>query len=791
MMATNRREGVGARVLRKEDARFLTGRGRYADDMRVEGAGHAAFVRSPYPHAKIRAIRFDQLEGAPGFIAAFHGEDLGAAGVKPIGIEFTPVGVDGKEIMVPSRWPLARERVRYVGEPVAVVLAETLRLAQDFAEQVVVDYEELPAVIDAAAAVTHGATVLWDAAARNVAVEMQYGNREAADHAFASAVHVVTLDLINNRLTVNPIEPRVAIATIDPASDRYTLYATHQNPFQLRTQLSEILNLSEKRLRVISEDMGGGFGVKGPMYPEEAVVLWACHRLGRAVRWTCLRSEAFLSDAHARDHVTHIEMACDADGRFLAIRVRDIANLGAYVSTFGAGPPIVAQAVLACGPYRIGAVDGRVRMVFTNTVPTDAYRGAGRPENTFMIERLVDCVACDLGIEPAELRRRNLITPEQIPYRTPLGRVYDSGDFPRNLALALEAIDYASFAARAEAVRSRGRLSGIGLSCFIEHSGMGPSGLLMSRGVRFGSYESAHVRLEPGGGAIVYTGTHSHGQGLETALAQLVAERLGIPIADIDVRHGDTSQLAYGRGTVGSRSLLAGGAAIAVALDKIETKARRIAAHLIECAESDLTFADGRFTVSGTDRAVSLAEVTRAAYFPLRYPLQELEPGLEEIAYWDPISVASPNGCHACEVEIDPETGSLAITRFIAVHDFGSIVNPIIVAGQVHGGVAQGIGQAKLEACHYDITSGQLFTGSFTDYAMPRAHDLPPIEALDNPHPTPSNPLGVKGCGEAGAIGSPPAVVNAAVAALAGFGVRHLDMPLTSESIWRALGRHR
>ena len=788
---TPRRDGIGASVRRKEDFRFLTGRGRYTDDLLLPEQGYAAFVRSPHAHAEIRAIDSSAALSSPGVIAVFTGEDLLRDGVGELELEFTPRNHDGRPMFVPPRRPLAVARARYVGEPVAVVIAATPMGAKDAAEMVEVAYEELPAVIDPARAVDEDSPGIWSGAQHNVACEVRYGDREAAQRAFSAAAHVVSLELVNNRLAGNPIEPRAAIAAFDPGAGNYTLYASHQTPFPLRTQLCATLRLPEHRLRVVSHDVGGGFGIKGPTFPEEATILWASGRVRRPVKWCCDRNEAFLSDAHARDHVTRIEMACDGQGRFLAIRVRDIANLGAYVSSYGAGPPIVAQAVLSAGPYRTGAVDGRVQMVFTNTVPTDAYRGSGRPENTYMLERLVDCVARELKISPVDLRRRNLISREELPWKTPLGRVYDSGDYPKNLELALEAVDYNGFEGRRREAKARGRLRGIGVSTFIEHSGMGPSDIIMAKGARFGAYESAQVRLNGSGGVTVYTGTHSHGQGLETTLAQLVVDRLGIPLEDVEVRHGDTDDLGHGRGTVGSRSLLSGGAAIEAALDKIETKGKRIAAHLLECASTDIEFDAGQFTVIGTDRSVSIREVAKLAYFPSRFPLCDLEPGLDEGAYWDPKAVASPNGCHICEVEIDPDTGRLTIVRFVTVHDFGNIVNPMIVEGQVHGAVAQGLGQAVLEHCVYDQASGQLLTGSFADYCMPRADDMPSFDTVFNGYPCPTNPLGVKGCGESGTIGSPPALVNAAVDAVSELGIRHLDMPLTPDKLWREISARR
>ena len=778
-------QGIGAAVRRKEDYRFLTGRGRFTDDLQFPDQLYAAFVRSPYAHAEIRGIDASGALASPGVIAVFSGGDLVRDGVGDLELDYTPHNFDGRPLIVPPRMPLAVGRSRYAGEPVALVIAESPLGAKDAAELIDVTYDELPCVIDLAQAGGEQAPVIWQDAPRNTWCEVHYGNRADVDRAFAGAAHAVSLELVNNRVIGSPLEPRAAIAAFDPVTRRHTLYCSHQTPYALREQLCATLRLPEQRLRVVCYDVGGGFGVKGVTYPEEAALVWAAGKLRRALKWRCDRSEAFLSDAHARDHVTRLEMACDAEGRFLAIRIRDIANLGAYVSSYGAGPPIIAQSLLSAGPYRTGAVAGEVRLIFTNTVPTDAYRGAGRPETTYMIERLVDCVAHELKIPPVELRRRNLIAPQELPWKSPLGRVYDSGDFPKNLEMALAAAGYAEFEDRRREAKARGRLRGIGLSTYLEHSGMGPSDVIMARGSRFGAYESAQVRLNASGGVTVLTGTHSHGQGHETALAQLVAHRLGIALDDIEVRHGDTDELGNGRGTVGSRSLLSGGAAIEVALDKIEAKGKAIAAHMLECSAGDIELRRGRFTVSGTDRAVTIGEVAKAAYYPARFPLAQLEPGLDEGGYWDPKAVALPNGCHVCEVEIDPATGTLYIVRVATVDDFGTIVNPMIVEGQVHGGLAQGLGQAALERCLYDSENGQLLSGSFMDYCLPRADDLPSFDTGTNCHRCESNPLGVKGCGESGTIGSPPALVNAVMDALRNAGLRHADMPLTPEKLWR------
>lgn len=779
---------IGAPVLRKEDFRFLTGRGRYTADFQIPGEARAAFVRSPHAHAEVKNIDVAPALAIPGVIAVYTGEELQAEGIGVIVLDFVTRNHDGRPMALPDRRALSAGRVRYVGEPLAIVVAETVNAALDGAEAVEVSYAELPAAGDLRAALAPGAVELWPEASGNIACETHYGTWSEVERAFALAAHRVRLDLVNNRVAVNPIEPRAAIARFDEWDERYTLIASHQMPFHLRTAIAESLQVPELRVHVISPDVGGGFGVKGPNYPEELALLWASRRCRRPLKWVCERSEAFLSDAQARDRLTQIELALDEEGHFLAVRVDDCANLGAYVSSFGAAPPIVGQMGLIAGAYRTPLIAGRVRMVFSNTVPTDAYRGPGRAECCYMLERVVDCAARELGMSPVEIRRRNLIPAASMPWKAPTGRVYDSGDFPAVFERALARADWRGFEARRSQARSRGHLRGLGVSYYIDNTGIGPSDLILSRGMKWPTYESAHVRLNREGGVTVVTGTHTHGQGMETALAQIVAERLGVAVENVEVLHGDTRDIGFGHGTIGSRSLLVGGAALDVALSKIVDKGRRIAAHLLECAAADIGFERGRFAVRGTDRGVALAEVAHAAYFPLRYPLKELEPGLEESGYWDPKTLAFPNGCHVCEIEIDADTGVLSVQSYVSIDDFGNIVNPLLVAGQVHGGIAQGLGQALLEHNVYDPDSGQLLTGSFMDYCLPRADDMPSIVHETHPgHPCATNPLGVKGCGEAGAIGAPPALVNAIVDALAHLGVRRVDMPVTPQSLWRVI----
>ena len=779
--------GIGASVRRKEDWRFLTGAGRYIDDISLPGEAYAAFVRSPHAHARIRAIDATAALALPGVLAVFTGQDLAAAGVGTLGPILVLHGKDGRKMVEPQRRPLSIGKVAYVGEPVAMAIAVGRHRARDAAEAVPVDYQPLAAVADTAAAAQPGAALIWDEAPGNVCCTVAFGDAAATANAFATADHVTRLDLINNRVASNPMELRASIAAYESERAQFVLTTTCQSPHIFQDLVAETLGLELRQLRVVSHDVGGGFGTRGGPTGEEIALVWAAGALGRPVRWTCDRGEGFLSEAPARDHVTHIELALTAEGRFLGLRIDNTAALGAYVTGFGAGVPVVAQSALAVGAYHIPAVAGEIKLVFTNTVPVEATRGAGRPEAAYMLERVADLAARELGLDPADIRRCNLITPDEIPYTSPLGRTYDSGDFPKTLEMALDQAAYATFAERRAEARSRGRRRGIGLAFYLENSGWGPSHIGMAAGRRYGSYESAAVRLDARGAVTVFTGTHNHGQGLDTAFSQIVSEFLGVPYTDVQVRHGDTDMIGFGMGSIGSRSLISGGAALKAAIDKVVDKGRKIAAHLLEAAPSDIDFTAGTYTVAGTDRTVSIREVAEAAYRPANYPIGEIEPGLDETAYWDPEAASFPSGCHVCEIEIDEATGAVEIIRFTAVDDFGNVVNPMIVDGQVHGGIAQGIGQALMEHVVYDGAEGQLLSGSLMDYAMPRAADLPRYRLDTNPTPCRTNPLGVKGCGEAGTIGAPPAVINALIDALADLGVRQLDMPATPERIWRTI----
>ncbi|MGE0667654.1 MAG: xanthine dehydrogenase family protein molybdopterin-binding subunit [Sphingomonadales bacterium] len=775
--------GIGARVTRKEDARFITGRGRYTDDINRPGQLHAVFARSPYAHARIGNLDISAASTSPGVVAVLTGDDLKADGIGALPCGWMIHSRDGTPMKQPPHPALALGAVRYVGEPFAVVIAETREAAQAGADLIDAGFEALPANVDAASA--QSMPVIHDGIPNNLCYDWTLGDENAADAAFAAAAHVVELDIVNNRLIPNAIEPRAALGDYDSGTDMLTLYTTSQNPHLARLVLSAFVGLApEHRLRVVSPDVGGGFGSKIFIYSEETVCGWASKKLRRPVKWTADRSEAFLNDAHGRDHVSKARLALDANGKFLGLKVSTIANLGAYMSTFASSIPTYLYGTLLAGQYTTPAIFVEVRAVFTNTTPVDAYRGAGRPEATFLLERIVETAARELGIDPAELRRRNMVPKDAFPYATPVALVYDTGDYQACLDKALALADYAGFPARKAEAKARGRLRGIGLSCYIEACGLAPSRLAGQLGAGVGLYESAEIRVNPTGNVTVFTGTHSHGQGHETTFAQVVSSRLGIGLDQIEVVHGDTSQGQFGLGSYGSRSLAVGGSALMRASDKIVAKGTKIAAYLLESTPGEIDFEEGVFRVRNTNKAKTFGEIAFAAYVPHNYPLEELEPGLQETAFYDPQNFTYPAGAYVCEVEVDPETGVTTIVKFTAVDDFGQIINPMIVEGQVHGGIAQGIGQALLEACRYDPDSGQLLSGSMMDYAMPRADDLVSFDLdvvrTDCTH----NPLGVKGCGEAGAIGSPPAVINAITDAI---GVRTLDMPATPLKVWTAL----
>ncbi len=772
---------IGQPVKRREDARFLTGAGQYTDDVVLPGQTYGVFLRSPYAHARITSIDVSKAKQAAGVHDVFTGADLAEAKVNGLPCGWQIHSQDGSAMKEPPHPVLAQGKVRYVGDAVALVVADTLLQAKDAAELIDVEYDELPPVIDLATADGAPAAV-HDDVPDNVCYDWGHGTKDAVDAAFAKATQVSTLEFTNNRLIPNAIEPRAANAVYTRHDDAYTLYVANQNPHVERLLMCAfVLGLPESKVRVVAPDVGGGFGSKIFLYPEEVALVWASKRVGRPIKWTAERSESFLTDAHGRDHATRVELAMDGQGQFLALRVKTIANMGAYLSTFASAVPTILYATLLAGQYRTPAIWCEVKAVFTNTSPVDAYRGAGRPEATYVVERIVETAARDMGIDPAELRRRNFVT--EFPYATPVGLTYDTGNYAAHLDKAIQLADVAGYPARKAASKAKGKLRGLGYSCYIEACGLAPSNIAGALGARAGLFEAGEVRVHPTGTVTVFTGSHSHGQGHETTFAQVVAAKLGIPVESVEIVHGDTGRVPFGMGTYGSRSLAVGGTAILKAVDKIIAKGKKIAAHLLEAADSDIAFDNGEFKIAGTDKKIPFGQVALTAYVPHNYPLDKLEPGLNENAFYDPTNFTFPSGSYVCEVEVDPETGVARVDRFTAVDDFGNLVNPMIVAGQVHGGLAQGLGQAMLEGCVYDPASGQLMTGSYMDYAMPRAADLPSFTVDHTVTPCSHNPLGVKGCGEAGAIGSPAAYINALTDAL---GVRDIAMPATAERVWRA-----
>ena len=773
---------IGKSIVRKEDFRFLTGAGQYTDDVVMQRQTYAVFLRSPHAHARIRSVVTKAAAAAPGVVAIFTGADLQEAKVGGLPCGWLIHSKDGTPMKEPAHPVIAHDKVRHVGDQVAIVIAESILQAKDAAELIEVDYDPLPAVADTATAAGN-ASLVHDDVPGNVCYDWSHGDAAAVDAAFAKAAKVSTLEFVNNRLIPNALEPRAANAVYSRHDDSYTLYVANQNPHVERLLMCAfVLGLPESKVRVIAPDVGGGFGSKIFLYAEETALIWASKRVGRPIKWTAERSESFLTDAHGRDHVTKAQLALDDKGNFLAMRVNTIANMGAYLSTFASSVPTILYATLLAGQYRTPAIHCTVKAVFTNTAPVDAYRGAGRPEATFVVERLVERAARDMNRDPAAIRRQNFIT--EFPYATPVGLTYDIGNYGATLDRAIEMADVAGFPARKAEAAKRGKLRGLGYSCYIEACGLAPSNIAGALGARAGLFEAGEVRVHPTGTVTVFTGSHSHGQGHETTFAQVVAGRLGIPMENIEIVHGDTGRVPFGMGTYGSRSLSVGGTAIVKAVDKIIAKGKKIAAHLLEAADTDIEFENGEFKVAGTDRKVPFAQVSLTAYVPHNYPLDKLEPGLNENAFYDPTNFTYPAGSYVCEVEIDRETGKTQVVKFTAVDDFGNIINPMIVEGQIQGGLAQGLGQAMLESGIYDRESGQLLTGSLMDYAMPRADDLPDFDIDNCVTPCTHNPLGVKGCGEAGAIGSPPAFINALTDAL---GHENIAMPATAERIWRAL----
>ena len=775
-------DGIGAAVKRKEDHRFITGRGTYTDDLDRPGQAYAYFVRSPHAHAKINGIDKRAAVAAPGVLAVLTGDDVAASGWGGLICGWMVKSKDGSDMKAGPHPILCQGKARYVGDHVAVVVAETYHQAKDAAELVEVDYDVLPACVVTADAKSAGQPQVHDDIANNTVFEWELGDKAAVDQAMASAAHVTSIDLVNNRLIPNAMEPRAAIGEYERGTDGFTLYTTSQNPHVARLVISAFVGVApEHKLRVVAPDVGGGFGSKVFIYAEECVCLLASRTVGRPVKWTAERTESFQCDAHGRDHVTQAQLAMDADGNFTALKVHTIANVGAYLSTFASCVPTYLYGTLLAGQYKTPAIYCEVDAVYTNTAPVDAYRGAGRPEATYMLETIVETAARETGRDPGELRRKNFIPPDGFPYQTPVALMYDTGNYGAHLDRCIELADYKNFSQRRAQSEAAGKLRGVGFSCYIEACGLAPSAVAGSLGCGVGLWESAKVRFSHTGMVQVLTGAHSHGQGHETTFAQLIAEKLGVPIDHVEVIHGDTEKTPVGMGTYGSRSLAVGGQAIANACDKIIDKGKKIAAHLLEAAEADIEFKDGNFTVAGTDKAKAIGEVVFAAYVPHNYP-EGLEPGMEETAFYDPANFTYPSGTYICEVEVDPQTGVVTIDRFTAVDDFGRVINPMIVEGQVHGGLAQGIGQALTENCVYDDT-GQLVSASYMDYCMPKADDVPSFQVATTETPCTHNTLGVKGCGEAGAIGAPPAVMNAVADAI---GVR-ISMPATAEKVWRAL----
>ena len=773
------RFGIGQSAPRKEDDALLRGRGRFQDDISLEGEVHACFVRSPHAHADIGAIETAAAEAAPGVLAVYTGADVAADGlgtlpcIVDILVQLTLP--DGSPACYPPNPVLPKDRVRHVGEAVAMVVAESLAEARDAADLVSVDYAPLPAVVGAAEAREADAPQLWPEAPGNLSCVWTQGDAAATEAAFAAAAHTVEIELVNNRLVVNTIEPRGALGVYDAGSERYTLYINSQHVHGARAVVAGILGIEEERLRVLAHDLGGGFGMKFFTYAEHVLVAWAARRLGRPVRWLSGRAEGFLSDTQARDHLTRAALALDEDGHFLGLRVRTLANLGAYVSTLGPISPTLLYTRMLANAYRTPAIHAEVEGVLTNTVFTDAYRGAGIPESNYVVERLVDKAAAALGLAPDEIRRRNLIPADAMPYQVPLDITYDSGDYARILEESLSLAGWSGFAARRADAAARGRLRGIGMAAYVESTVGDPA-------------EHVAIRFRDDGGVSLSAGTGASGQGHETTYAQLLGESLGIPFEAIELVEGDSDDLPAGGGSGGSRSTYMVALAIEDGAAKVIEKGTRIAAALLEAAPADIRFDDGSFAIAGTDRAIDIMTLAMQAKDPANLP-DGMEPGLDANGRTETFEGTFPNGCHVCEVEVDPETGAVEIVGYAAANDFGRVVNPVLVDGQVHGGVAQGLGQAVFENCVYDEGSGQLLSGSFMDYCLPRADDLPDFALATSGVPTSQNPLGIKGCGEAGAIPAPAAVVNAVLDALKERGVTEIDMPLTPERVWRALER--
>ena len=772
----------GSSIKRREDPRMITGRGVYTDDVKLPGQAHAVFVRSPHAHARVKRVDLAAARRVPGVITAFSGKDLADGGVNPL-----PCGWLLPDLKIPEYRAIATSTAHFVGHAVAVVIGDSAYAAKDGADQVVVDYELLPSVTDGEKAVKPGAPQLHANVPGNVAFRWSIGDKDQTDAAIKGAARVVRQRLVNQRLIPNAMEPRASMASYNAATGELTAWITSQNPHVHRLLMAAfVLGMPEHKMRVIAPDVGGGFGSKIFVYPEEVAVSWASKTLGRPVKWTAERRESFLTDAHGRDHVTEAEMAVDKDGKIVALRVHTNANLGAYLSTFAPLIPTFLYGTMLSGVYRIPNIYCEVVGSLTNTTPVDAYRGAGRPEATYLLERMVDLAAKAMGVDVAEFRRRNFIAASSFPYQTPVAFQYDSGNYGPALDKALQHLDYKKLRAEQETARQAGRYLGIGFATYIEACGPAPSQVAGALGAQAGLWESAHVRVHPTGKITVFTGSHSHGQGHETTFAQLAADELQVPFEDVEIVHGDTAQVPFGMGTYGSRSTAVGGAAIHLSIEKIKEKAKKIAAHLLEASEADIDYAEGKFAVKGSPaRHKAWGEITLMAYLAHNLP-KGLEPGLEATSFWDPSNFVFPFGTQIAVVEVNPDTGKATLLRYVAVDDVGKVINPMIVDGMVHGGIAQGAAQALWEYAAYD-DGGQLVTGSLMDYAIPKADDLPSYETDRTVTPSPVNPMGVKGAGETGTIASTAAVANAVIDALSPFGISHIDLPLTPARIWAAV----
>jgi len=781
---------IGKSVKRVEDNRFIKGEGRYTDDFNMDNQTYAIYVRSPHAHANIKGVDISKAEAMEGVVKVFTGKDIADAGIVGTICGWQVDFKNGDTMKEPGHPIMVADKVRHVGDAVALVIAEDRQTARDAAGLVEVNYEVLDAVVDPKAATQDGAPLVHDDVPNNTIFDWELGNKDETDAAFEKAHHITELSYHNQKLIPNAIEPRAALAHYDSNEDKYTLYTTSQNPHLARLVIAAfVLSIPEHKLRVISPDVGGGFGSKIFVYNDECGVLWASKQIGRPVKWTADRTEAFFTDCHGRDHVTDAKIALDKEGKIIGLRTKTYASLGAYLSNFSSCVPTYLHGTLMQGLYTSPAVHVDVTAVVTHTVPVDALRGAGRPEATYGIERLVETAAREIGMDPAEFRLKNFIPPfdgvKQPGYQTQVALQYDSGNYEGALKKALKNANYEKLKKERDKARSDGKLMGIGFSTYIEACGIAPSAVVGSLGARVGLYDAASIRVHPTGKVTVHVGAHSHGQGHETTFSQIVADAFGIGMEDVHVLHGDTENVPFGMGTYGSRSLAVCGSAIMKSVDKVKEKGARIAAHKLECSPEDLEFANGSWTVKGTDKSVGFGDVALTAYVPHNYPENE-EPGLDFASFYDPANFVYPFGAHICVVEVDKDTGEVKIVRYITVDDAGNIINPMIVEGQVHGGVAHGIGQALYEGAVYD-DSGQLLNGSMLDYCMPRADNFPMFETDSTVTPCPHNPLGVKGIGEAGTIGSTPAVVNAVIDALSDYGVKDLQMPLTPQRVWGAM----